>query len=72
MWEKFTQLTCDGCGAPDEQLTTLTVTELRKEMRHRFGWTSVDMRDYCGDCIADGSKARRVSVFDDKGESADG
>jgi len=50
MFEKFVQLTCNGCGDIDEQLSDGTVTEARKSMR-KYGWRHSGCRDYCRSCV---------------------
>lgn len=65
MLEKFIQISCDGCGNPDEQNWSGSVSALRKQMR-QYGWVYSKGRDYCKACVGAGKPIKGKSIFDVK------
>jgi hypothetical protein len=51
MIEKWWQVTCDGCGEPDNACTpNLTLAEFREELKLQY-WKVKKGKEFCAACV---------------------
>jgi hypothetical protein len=63
MMERWLQISCDGCGATECNTSpNQSASDFRWEQSHS-GWRKRGRRDYCGQCVKDGTARRGETIF---------